>query len=196
MKRQRMIPLSFIVLAAFALGACGDDAEGSADEPAPVETTADEPADAPAEEPASEPLTVTMQDFHYGDLPESVPVGTELAVTNASQGELHEFVAFRLPDGDERSADEIMEGDLDSLLGGSMPTMVLLAPPSSSDQIVAVGEPVFTEAGRYLVLCAIPTGADAEAYLNAAAGSDGPPEVDGGPPHFMNGMYTVIEVVA
>jgi hypothetical protein len=37
-------------------------------------------------------------------------------------------------------------------------------------------------------VCAIPTGADPQEYLEQAATSDGPPEVDGGPPHFVNGM--------
>ena len=199
MTQRRIIPLSFIVLAAFAMSACGDDADGAGDDPAPVETPAGEPADEPApsgDDPTASALAVTMHDFHYGDLPASVPVGTALTVSNASPGEMHEFVAFRLDDGDDRSADEIMNGDVESLLGGAMPTMVLLAPPESDEQIVAVGEPVFSEPGRYLVLCSIPTGADPEEFMAAAQGSDGPPQVDGGQPHFMNGMYAVIDVVA
>jgi hypothetical protein len=143
-----------------------------------------------------ETLEVTMEDFHYGALPASVPAGTPIAVSNASEGELHEFVAFRLPDGDERTAAEIMGGDLGALLGAGEPAMVLVAAPGSSEQFVAVGEPVFAEPGRYLVLCGIPTGADPQAYIEAAGTSDGPPEVDGGPPHFMNGMYAVIDVTA
>ena len=35
-----------------------------------------------------------------------------------------------------------------------------------------------------------------EEFMAAAQGSDGPPQVDGGQPHFMNGMYAVIDVVA
>lgn len=141
-------------------------------------------------------LAVTMADFHYGDLPETVEAGTTIEVGNTSEGELHEFVAFRLDDGDERPADEIMSGDVESLLGSKDPTMVLLAPPDSDEQIVAVGEPEFAEAGRYLILCAIPTGADPDEYLTAAATSEGPPQVDGGPPHFVHGMYAVIDVEA
>lgn len=44
------------------------------------------------------------------------------------------------------------------------------------------------------LVCAIPTGAIPEEYLEAAATSDGPPNVDGGPPHFVNGMADVIDV--
>ena len=40
----------------------------------------------------------------------------------------------------------------------------------------------------FLLLCAIPTGADPQQYLEKAATSDGPPQVDGGPPPFVNGM--------
>jgi hypothetical protein len=215
-----------LLVATLALAACGDDddsasdtvpaasavtTEAPAEEPAPETTVA--ATDAPAEEPAPETtvpdtapttgapadletLEVTMEDFHYGALPTSVPAGTPVAVSNASEGELHEFVAFRLPDGDDRTATEIMGGDLGALLGGGEPAMVLIAPPGSSEQIVAVGEAAFAEPGRYLVLCAIPTGADPQAYMEAAATSEGPPEVDGGAPHFTNGMYAVIEVTA
>ena len=46
----------------------------------------------------------------------------------------------------------------------------------------------------YVILCAIPTGADVVEYLEAAATSEGPPQVDGGPPHFTNGMFAEITV--
>jgi hypothetical protein len=58
----------------------------------------------------------------------------------------------------------------------------------------AAGEPRFREAGRYLILCAIPTGADPQAYLDAAATSEGPPEVPGGAPHFTSGMFAEVRV--
>ena len=140
-------------------------------------------------------LEVEMNDFHYGELPERVQVGTELAVSNAADSELHEFVAFRLADDDERTVEEIMEGDVGAILGGGLPAMVHLAPPGSAEQIIAVGDGTFAEPGRYLILCAIPTGADPAEYLAAAAESEGPPQVDGGQPHFMNGMHAEIEVV-
>ena len=225
MIKQRHLPTTCaaLLVATLALAACGDDADSASDDgPANSAVTTEATAEASAPEtttpatttpatmdpdttvpgttqaPATEveTLEVTMQDFHYGALPASVPVGTPVAVSNVSEGELHEFVAFRLPDGDERTATEIMGGDLGALLGGGEPAMVLVAAPGSSEQFVAVGEPVFAEPGRYLVLCAIPTGADPQAYIEAAATSDGPPEVDGGPPHFMNGMYAVIDVTA
>ena len=41
----------------------------------------------------------------------------------------------------------------------------------------------------------IPTGADPAVYLEAAAASDGPPQVDGGPPHVAHGMFAELTVV-
>ena len=72
--------------------------------------------------------------------------------------------------------------------------MVILATPGTDEQIVAVGEPSFGEPARYLILCAIPTGADPDEHLAAAATSDGPPDVAGGAPHFASGMYAAITV--
>jgi hypothetical protein len=61
--------------------------------------------------------------------------------------------------------------------------------------IPAVGDGTLSEPGRYLILCSIPTGADPDEYLKAAAESQGgPPEVPGGPPHLVNGMYGEIVV--
>lgn len=150
---------------AVTLVACGDDAGATSDGA----------------------LTVTMSDFHYDGLPDEVPAGTRLEIENSSTSELHELVAIRLADGDERTVDEILAGDLGTLFGGAPPAAVLLAPPGGA-QVAAVGDGTLAEPGRYLLLCAIPTGADPEDYLAAAATSDGPPQVDGGPPHFVHGM--------
>jgi hypothetical protein len=45
-------------------------------------------------------------------------------------------------------------------------------------------------------MCFIPTGADPDEYLAAAAASEGeaPTGVAGGPPHFVNGMYAELQV--
>lgn len=159
-----------------ALAGCGDDAADG---------------DAPAAEPPV--LQIEMADFHYGALPTEVPVGTRVEVTNVAPSELHEVVAFRLPDDETRSIDEIVGPDLGEVLAGLEPTMVVLAAPGA-EAVVPVGEPVFSEPGRYALLCFIPTGADPAEYLEAAATSEGPPQVDGGPPHFVHGMFAEILV--
>ena len=175
---------SLLLLAAgLTLTACGDDGNAAADAP--------EPAAAPADENV---LEVVMDDFHYGDLPNEVPAGTRISVGNDSETEIHEFVAFRLPDDDTRPVEEIVAGDLGPLLGGSEPAAVLIAAPGG-EQIPAVGDGTLDEPGRYLILCIIPTGADPAEYLEAAATSDGPPQVDGGPPHVANGMFAELTVI-
>ncbi|MFP5488731.1 MAG: hypothetical protein ACLGHQ_10550, partial [Acidimicrobiia bacterium] len=162
---RRMSIAALAAGCAVTLAACGDDAGAAADGV----------------------FEVTMADFHYGDLPDEVPAGTRLEIENTSATELHELVAFRLADDDDRTVEEILDGDLAGLLSTAPPATVLLAAPGG-EQIAAVGDGTLTEPGRYLLLCAIPTGADPDEYLAAAATSDGPPQVDGGPPHFVHGM--------
>ena len=71
---------------------------------------------------------------------------------------------------------------------------MLLAAPDG-EQIAAVGDGTLAEPGRYLLLCSIPTGVDPGDYLRAAAESaGGPPDVAGGPPHFVNGMFAELIV--
>jgi hypothetical protein len=168
MKRHAFnIPTLAITAAALAVGllsGCGDD------------TAQAEPA-----EPGT--VSISMRDFGYDDLPASVPAGTQITVTNASTTELHEFVVVRLADDDDRTAAEIVENDIESVLTSGPPTAVLIAPPGSDEQIPVVGDGTLADPGRYLVLCAIPTGADPDEYLAAAATSEGPPQVEGGPPH-------------
>jgi hypothetical protein len=95
----------------------------------------------------------------------------------------------RLPDDETRPADEIVHTSLEDVLAGGPPALVLLAPPGG-EPIVAVGDGTLSEPGRYLILCAIPTGADPAEYLAAAAASNGEqPQVEGGAPHFAHGMF-------
>lgn len=162
-----------LTLGALALAGCGDDG---------VEALEDGV------------LTVEMEDFHYGELPDEVPAGTRIDGVNKSESELHEFVAFRLPDDETRSPEDIVASpDVGELLGGSEPATVVIVPPGG-DAITVVGDGTLSDPGRYLILCAIPTGADVDEYLTAAATSDGPPQVDGGPPHFVNGMVADLTV--
>jgi hypothetical protein len=143
---------------------------------------------------AGGPVEVTLVDFAFEGLPESVPAGTEFTVANAADAELHELVAFRLPDDETRSIDELVHlspGELVDALGE--PAAVIIAAPGG-EPIHAVGDGTLSEPGRYAVMCFIPTGADPAEYLAAAAESEGPPQVDGGPPHFVHGMAVELTV--
>jgi len=170
--------------AGLLLVACGDDDEGLA----MTGTAAPVVSDGPVE--------VTLVDYGFEDLPDTVPAGTTFTVVNNSKVEIHEFVAFRLEDDDDRSVDEIAKLPMDQLMAvfSGEPATVLLAPPNGGKQINAVGDGTLSEPGRYVIFCVIPTGADPEEYLEAAGGSDGPPQVAGGAPHFMNGMYGEVTV--
>lgn len=129
-------------------------------------------------------------------MPASIPAGTTLELQNTSDTELHELVAFRLPDGDDISLTELVQLAPDELtprLGA--PATVVLQAPGSDQQIVAVGDGSLQEPGRYVIMCFIPTGVEPHVYLDAAAASNGePPVVEGGPPHFVNGMYADLTV--
>src|SRR5690606_22931399 len=119
---------------------------------------------------------VVAVDFGFAQLPETVPAGTRLTLRNDASGELHELVAFRLDDDETRTIDELVAlppQDMQAALGE--PTTVILAPPASEQIAVPIGDGTLSEPGRYAILCLIPTGADADEYLTAAARSDGPP---------------------
>ncbi|WP_436794869.1 hypothetical protein [Actinospongicola halichondriae] len=170
-----------------AVAACGDDDDNAN---APTTTTTAAPDDTAAT------VDVTAVDYAYEGLPDTIEAGTRLTLANASDTEIHELVAFRIPDDETRSIDELVTLPPEELLGliGPEPATVLLAPPGG-DQIPAVGDGTLSEPGRYGVICVIPTGADPVEYLDAAAASEGgPPEVDGGPPHITQGMFAELLV--
>lgn len=167
--------------------ACTD---GEAAEPATPEDTTSTTA-APAET-----IEVKALDYAFDGLPSEIEAGTKLSLVNHSSNELHELVAFRLPDEETRSVDELMKlppEELQQLMAGQ-PAAVLLTPPHG-DQIEAIGDGTLSEPGRYAIICAIPTGVEPAAYLEAVKASpDGPPDVPGGPPHIVAGMYGEVTV--
>lgn len=162
---------------ALLLAACGDDdSEATAAEPTTIE--------------------VTAVDFAYEDLPDTVAVGSTLTLVNDAPTELHELVAFRLADEEERTVDELVMLPPNELLPAlGEPATVLLAAPGG-EQIAAVGDGTLTEPGRYAIICVIPTGVDPDEYLAASAESEeGPPQIEGaGPPHVAHGMYAELVV--
>jgi plastocyanin len=178
--RWRSAALVAVAAAGVLLVACGDEAE--------------EEAAAPAEPQVH---TVNLVDYAFEGLPESFRVGDSVTVTNSSATELHELVAVLLPADETRSVEELLALPMEELgaLFHGPPAMVLLVAPNSDEVIPAVGDGTFTQAGRYALICAIPAGADPDEFLAAAAaGGDGPPEVAGGPPHFVFGMWAEVEV--
>lgn len=163
---------------AITLAACADDDDSGAAAAAP------------------QVIEVTAIDFEFDGLPDSVPAGARLTLANDAPAELHEIVAFRLPDDEERSGDDLMAlppEELAAVFAGE-PSTVILTPPGG-EQVDAVGDGTLTDAGRYLLVCSIPTGVSPDAYLEAAAESQGgPPDAAGGPPHFVHGMWAELTV--
>jgi hypothetical protein len=194
-RRRRLVPTLAAGLAlTLGLAACGDsDDEGAA----PTTTEAGQPTTTGTA--GGETVEITAVDYAFQGVPDSVEAGTTFTLTNDSEAELHELVAFRLPDDETRSAEELFSdpANLESLGGDEgPPDAVLVAAPGSDMPGPVVGDGSFTEPGRYLMACFIPTGVDPEAYLNAPENPDGPPQVEGadGPPHFTQGMYAEFTV--
>lgn len=184
-----MLLIPLVALVAMSAGCADDDADDATNDDDRSETTAVDTKD-------GEALDVVAVDYGYEGLPDQIEAGTTLQLRNSSALEVHELVAMALPAGEERTAEEILalpEDELGGLFAGE-PAMVLVAPPQA-DGFAAVGDGTLAEPGRYLLFCAIPTGADPDEFLAAAQeASDGPPEVDGGPPHFTQGMYAELRV--
>ena len=181
MHRRSHHALHMMALAAAALLAgCADGAPADAAAPAADASPADDNV-----------VEVSLVDFSFDGLPDTAPAGTRLTVVNDAEAELHEVVAFALPDDEERPVSELAQLDPGELIGAlGEPVTVLLAAPGG-EQIPAVGDGTLSEPRRYALMCFIPTGADPQEYLEAAADPDleGPPQVEGGPPHFVHGMY-------
>ena len=216
MRHHRTIAV-LAVASILGVSACGDDVSTTDDvdgADTTVATVASEPPTTTSATPATTPdttpatstpspagpiddgvVTVELSDYAFDGLPEAVPAGTKLAVENISSTELHEIVALRIADTEQRSAAELMALPEDELraAAGPMPATVLLAAPGGR-QVAAVGDGTLAEPGRYLLLCSIPTGADPAEYIQAASESAGPPVVPGGPPHFVNGMFAELTV--
>ena len=180
-KPRFTLAILLVVMAIVAAACSSDDA---------ADTTTTRPSTTTSTTEAA-PAVVEIEaiDYAYVGLPREVEAGTEIRLVNESESELHEFVAIRLPDDETRSVQELVQLPPDELAGlFPFVSTVIIAPPTEAGFPVE-GTGVLNEPGRYAIICAIPTGADPSEYLAAAAESEGgPPEVAGGPPHFVQGM--------
>ena len=197
-RRSGAIVAGFAVAAVLATG-CSDAAPSptTATPTTPAPTTAAPATTTAAPAAAANEVVVTAVDYGYEGLPTTVAAGTTITLENSSGGELHEFVAIRLPDDETRSVQELIQLPPEEL-AAFFPFVetVVIAPPGESGFAVE-GTGTLTEPGRYAIICAIPTGADPAEYLAAAAEAEGgPPEVEGGPPHFVVGMWAEVIVEA
>ena len=143
-----------------------------------------------------ENVEIVATDYAFAGLTDTIGTDTTVTIRNDSAGEVHELVAFPIPPTVEGTATEILalpEHELAAFLDGP-PALVVVAAPNDQ-AFTAVGDGTLPDPGRYLLFCAIPTGADPADYMAAPATSDGPPDVAGGPPHFVHGMAATVEVI-
>lgn len=131
-------------------------------------------------------VVITGVDYAFDGIPASVPAGSRVGFTNASNGEAHELVVFGVAADDPRPANDLWE----DLSVNAEPVLVTVAGPGQDGQLY-VGDGTITEPGRYLAVCFLPVGANPDTIFE----QDGPPESDA-PPHAANGMVAEIVVVA
>lgn len=186
-----------VLLTLMVAAACADADDDAATTSAPAAGEVTSAEDAPAGETARGTVAITAVNYAFEGVPATVAAGSQLTLTNAADDEVHEIVAIRIPDGERRPVTELMalpEAELESILPPGPPALVLVAPPSE-EGFPALGDGTVAEPGRYALVCFIPTGADPEEFLAAAqAAGDGPPQVEGGPPHFTQGMVAEVTV--
>ena len=176
-------------IAVLSLAACGDD-DDETGSGSGTEVTDDTEAEAGAT------IEVTAIDYGYEDLPDTIEAGSKLSLTNSSDKEAHELVAILIPEGEERSVEELValpEDEIDAVFGSAEPATVILAAPGQTDQPGAVvGDGTITEPGRYAVVCFLPVGGDPAVVLDPNA--EGPPDTGDAPPHASQGMFGELTV--
>ncbi len=181
MQKTSLRLIAACVLGALALGACGNSNGDDALDDVGL--------------PDDEPGTVEVTGFDYGyrDTPATVEAGTEFTLANTSEAEVHEIVALRVNDEETRPAAELLQlppeeqQDVATMVG-----VVVTFPDGES--AAPQGPLVLDEPGRYIFACFVPEGADPDEFRGAMAGAEGPPDVEGGPPHVALGMFAELTV--
>lgn len=185
--RHRSRLIAPVLGVALILGACGGD---------DVSDDTDDTADTATTDGAGETYEVTAVDYAFEGLPATMPAGSTLTLTNASDVEAHELVAIRIPDIEVRSVEDLIQlpdEELSTIFPEDAPPAVVLIAGPGEEGIAVVGDGTISEPGRYAIVCFFPTGGDPEEILDPDA--TGPPDVENlGPPHAFNGMYAELTV--
>lgn len=194
-----------VAATALLLAACGDDAAD--DTPPPADQETDDPGDA-GDEPddgdngdEAETITVGAFDYGYTDLPGEIAAGTTIVMRNDSDAEVHEILAFRLPDDEDRPIQDLMQLSEEELMPLLDMRGVALAPPGADSTALPVPPLTLEQPGRYVFLCIIPTNAPpdevmaaVQAFVESGEEEGAPDYPETGPPHFVNGMFAEVHV--
>ena len=197
--RSRALPAVAVLALALGLTACGDDADDAATTTTTSsgETTSTSEATSTTAEGASGDATeITGVDYAYEGVPDTVETGTALSFTNGSEGEVHELILLRIDDDESRPLEELVGLAQEEAMEVTQFRGVAVALPGE-DGMVVEGDLTLAEPGRYALMCFIPTGADPQVYRDLFASPtppEGPPDIEGGPPHVANGMYAELTV--
>lgn len=164
---------------------CGED-QGDIEAPTdPANTAATPDSTTTAVQSAPSVHEVIAVDYGFINVPGTINAGDSLRLISESESEAHEIVAFRVADLDTPLDDLLPDPDA---MAEIQPSFVLVALPGMQG-IGVFGNGLINLPGRYILFCGVPTGADPVEFMRQARTSAGPPDVEGGDPHFVNGMY-------
>ncbi len=147
------------------------------------------------ESAANQPVLISGLDYAFEGVPAAVPAGTTLAFTNASEGEAHEVVVYRIDDEETRPLEELVRLPDEQSRELISFTGVSVALPGEDGEIFD-GDLTLAEPGRYALVCFVPTGADPQAYLDFVRAPQEAAPPSGGPPHVTQGMFAELVVEA
>jgi plastocyanin len=133
-------------------------------------------------------VVVVGQDYHFENLPTSVPAGTVLEFVNAGQ-EFHELAVARKNDDVTESWEELLAMDEAEVFS----KVTLFGPLFANAGEPAPGAIELEQEGEYLAICFIPQGTAGSIELPDMSGPpdpDAPPPagLGEGPPHAFLGM--------
>ncbi len=205
MHRHRFRRTAAVGLAlALALTACGDDADDTADAGAEAPAEAPEEESEPMAEVEGEAIVVTAVDYGYQDLPGTIAAGTTLQLQNDSEAEVHELLAFRVKDDEERSVADLVQLPPEELMAAVEMRGVALAPPGASSTALPTPPLTLEQPGTYAFICILPTDGPPDEVMAAVSAfmergapeGEAPDYPDTGPPHFTQGMWAEVTVTA
>lgn len=214
MRNHRTTRRAAAVLAtALVLTACGDDGDSGADDDDPTteQESTDDTDDTMAEDDTddeamaeSDATVITTVDYAFQGLDSEYESGTTIQIQNDSEAEVHELLAFRRTDGEERPVSELLELPQEELLTVIELRGAAVAPPGQDSTALPIPPLVLEQPGNYIFICLLPTGAPPDEVLAAiadfaAAGfpeGEAPDYPETGPPHAVNGMFAEVTITA